>query len=602
MKESFIKKFDIVHTSYETKNPLTIGNGNFAFTCDVTGLQTFYKEYTTIPLCTLSNYHWGERNVQGELPYKAYRKASNHKIVSYMTDVSSKDYNFFRDDVFKFDIFKLVLCDKGNPVNHESITNIHQRLYLYEGRIQSEFYYKNEKIVVETKIPQNHNNLIIKIKTKFKGLSICCLFLNPDSGKHCGVGIDENYTIDETKIYRQEAIVDYAVFYKTNMKREGLSFLIENSSILMLSLDDDFEDDFAMGEYFEKAKSIDTEDDELNRRMVLSLYLMKVNTLGIYPPAETGLTCNSWYGKFHLEMHLWHHLGLIRFGLYSYVLPSLNWYLSIYESSKRRAEEQGYCGIRFPKMTDFRGLDTPSNIGCLLIWQIPHLFVILDEIMKQDIKAICLEKWLPTLKGLIDFMSSFYYLRDGKYHLDSPLIPANENVKCDCDTPIFEECYTIHAFEIFKRWKKEYHYEYDTSKIDHIIMNYAPLEIQNDCYEAYLGCSSTYTEYNFDHPMMVGMYSYFESSIVDPVIIKNTLYKIIECWNLDAVWGWDFPMLSMVANRLGDKELAIRILKMNLAKNTYLKNGHNPQLPKKELPIYLPGNGAFLLALTHIFK
>ena len=24
------------------------------------------------------------------------------------------------------------------------------------------------------------------------------------------------------------------------------------------------------------------------------------------PPQETGLTCNSWYGKFHLEMHWWH--------------------------------------------------------------------------------------------------------------------------------------------------------------------------------------------------------------------------------------------------------------------------------------------------------
>ena len=24
------------------------------------------------------------------------------------------------------------------------------------------------------------------------------------------------------------------------------------------------------------------------------------------PPQETGLTCNSWYGKFHLEMHYWH--------------------------------------------------------------------------------------------------------------------------------------------------------------------------------------------------------------------------------------------------------------------------------------------------------
>ncbi|MDE5546437.1 MAG: hypothetical protein K2I88_03140, partial [Anaeroplasmataceae bacterium] len=380
------------------------------------------------------------------------------------------------------------------------------------------------------------------------------------------------------------------------------TFDVENNSYLKISLDGDFQDDNEMGEYFNTAKSIDTKDEELNRRMVLSLYLLKVNTLGIYPPAETGLTCNSWYGKFHLEMHLWHHLGLIRFGLYTYVLPSLKWYLSIYESSKKRAEEQGYQGIRFPKMTDFRGEDTPSNIGCLLIWQMPHLFVLLDEIIKQDAKVICLKEWMSTLQGLIDFMVSFYYLEDGKYHLDSPMIPANENVLFDCDTPIFEECYTIYAFEIFKRWIEEYHFFYDTTKIEDIIKNHVPLEVQNGCYEAYIGCKNTYTKYNYDHPMMVGMFSYFQSDLVNPNCIRNTLYKILDCWNFDATWGWDFPMLSMVANRLKEKELAIQLLKMNAPKNTYLKNGHNSQLPRKDLPLYLPGNGALLLALSHIFK
>ena len=48
-------------------------------------------------------------------------------------------------------------------------------------------------------------------------------------------------------------------------------------------------------------------------------------------------------------------------------------------------------------------------------------------------------------------------------------------------------------------------------------------------------------------------------------------------------------MLAMTAYRLGDKSLAISILKMKALKNEYLKNGHNPQYPKKDLPIYLPG-------------
>ena len=52
---------------------------------------------------------------------------------------------------------------------------------------------------------------------------------------------------------------------------------------------------------------------ELERRIVLSQYLTAIQCAGSYPPQETGLTYNSWYGKFHLEMHWWHaaHFALV---------------------------------------------------------------------------------------------------------------------------------------------------------------------------------------------------------------------------------------------------------------------------------------------------
>jgi hypothetical protein len=53
---------------------------------------------------------------------------------------------------------------------------------------------------------------------------------------------------------------------------------------------------------------------ELERRTVLSQYLLAIQSSGAMPPAETGLTCNSWYGKFHLEMHPWHAAWLPLWG------------------------------------------------------------------------------------------------------------------------------------------------------------------------------------------------------------------------------------------------------------------------------------------------
>ncbi|MCL2084947.1 MAG: hypothetical protein FWH06_06810, partial [Oscillospiraceae bacterium] len=40
------------------ESPLTVGNGEFAFTADVTGFQTLYDEYEFAPLCTMSQWGW----------------------------------------------------------------------------------------------------------------------------------------------------------------------------------------------------------------------------------------------------------------------------------------------------------------------------------------------------------------------------------------------------------------------------------------------------------------------------------------------------------------------------------------------------------------
>ena len=47
----------------------------------------------------------------------------------------------------------------------------------------------------------------------------------------------------------------------------------------------------------------DARANELERRIVLSQYLTRIQSSGSLPPQETGLTYNNWFGKYHLEMH-----------------------------------------------------------------------------------------------------------------------------------------------------------------------------------------------------------------------------------------------------------------------------------------------------------
>ena len=44
---------------------------------------------------------------------------------------------------------------------------------------------------------------------------------------------------------------------------------------------------------------------ELERRIILSKYFTKIKCNVPLSGLETGLTYDSWFGKFHIEMHWW---------------------------------------------------------------------------------------------------------------------------------------------------------------------------------------------------------------------------------------------------------------------------------------------------------
>ena len=58
--------------------------------------------------------------------------------------------------------------------------------------------------------------------------------------------------------------------------------------------------------------------------------------------------------------------------------------------------------------------------------------------------------------------------------------------------------------------------------------------------------------------------------------------------------------MAMTAASLGEIALTADALLMPATKNTYLTNGHNWN--RANLPCYLPGNGALLLAVAHIVR
>ena len=126
----------------------------------------------------------------------------------------------------------------------------------------------------------------------------------------------------------------------------------------------------------------------------------------------------------------------------------------------------------------------------------------------------------------------------------------------------------------------------------------APLPVMDGVYLAHENCPDTYTRYRNDHPSMVYALGILPGIKADREIMLKTLKTVMEKWDFDGTWGWDFPMLAMTAARLGQPELAIDCLLMDAPKNEYLINGHNKQGDKADLPIYLPGNGGLPTAVA----
>jgi hypothetical protein len=347
--------------------------------------------------------------------------------------------------------------------------------------------------------------------------------------------------------------------------------------------------------------SIDKRAFELERRIILSQYLLRAQEAGNFPPQETGLTYNSWFGKPHLEMTWWHAAHYALWGRIEFLEKLLNWYSSVADEAKAIATRQGFDGLRWQKMTDNNGDETPSSIGAFLIWQQPH-FIYFAELVYRDRKdARTLNKYKDLVFATADFMTSFAYYdsTSKKYILGKGVIPAQERFKAEeTFNSAYELVYWKWALTIAQQWRARLNLPRN-KKWDDVLNKLSSVPVQNSKYLFAEGATDSYTnpEFRTDHPSVLAALGVMPATgQVSNSIIKNSFDWIWNNWNWSETWGWDFPMTAMTATRLGMPDKAIDALLMKVQTNTYLRNGNNYQ--DDRLRIYLPGNGGLLTAIA----
>ena len=590
MKKSDIIKYNLKFNHIDSKNPVTIGNGDFAITLDQTGTQSLYEIYKDIPLSTMSNKNWFYKDKKDIKP--SYVDGKAYMLFNLDND---PNYQTNRQYPFKYSFMQILLYDNDKLIDINNIKDVKQELDLYKGIVTSSFNYKEKNNKTTSFIYQDHDEFNFKLQSD--NLNLALKFNYPSYTKN-GYRLDilPNVLVKEDRItllYDDKNSLSFKLKSSSKYQIVENTLIFDDNNVSFSLALDEIKEGKLLDEFWKCDNGIIIDNEELVKKMVLSKYLLHVNSTGIYPPQESGLTYNCWNSKFHLEMHLIHSLWNIYNNHVGDLVKSFDYYLSIMPSSLKRASLNGYKGLRFPKMTGPDGEDSPSNIGPLLIWQAPHILFMLQEIYYLYNKENIIKKYEPLISGTIDFMISFLTLKDSKYQMLDPLLEACESIPLDrCQNPSFELEYWRYTLE--RQTKIDTvlygHQRYDYLDITSKIIT--PKEDDGIYLKTY-GVIDKYDLYK-DHPTEGFLMSFFKSKIVDKEKMVKTIDYILKNMDLSSYWGWDFPFLGLSLLNCGEIEKSIEVTQLNTINNQYLYNGYNTS-PRDNLKAYLPGNGAFLI-------
>lgn len=590
MKKSDIIKYNLKFNHIDSKNPVTIGNGDFAITLDQTGTQSLYEIYKDIPLSTMSNKNWFYKDKKDIKP--SYVDGKAYMLFNLDND---PNYQINRQYPFKYSFMQILLYDNDKLIDINNIKDVKQELDLYKGIVTSSFNYKEKNNKTTSFIYQDHDEFNFKLQSD--NLNLALKFNYPSYTKN-GYRLDilPNVLVKEDRItllYDDKNSLSFKLKSSSNYQIVENTLIFDDNNVSFSLALDEIKEGKLLDEFWKCDNGIIIDNEELVKKMVLSKYLLHVNSTGIYPPQESGLTYNCWNSKFHLEMHLIHSLWNIYNNHVGDLVKSFDYYLSIMPSSLKRASLNGYKGLRFPKMTGPDGEDSPSNIGPLLIWQAPHILFMLQEIYYLYNKENIIKKYEPLISGTIDFMISFLTLKDSKYQMLDPLLEACESIPLDrCQNPSFELEYWRYTLE---RQPKIDTVLYGHQRYDYLDITSKIITPKEDdgIYLKTYGVIDKYDLYK-DHPTEGFLMSFFKSKIVDKEKMVKTIDYILKNMDLSSYWGWDFPFLGLSLLNCGEIEKSIEVTQLNTINNQYLYNGYNTS-PRDDLKAYLPGNGAFLI-------
>jgi hypothetical protein len=648
-RHALVTRHDPELRALDPWNPMSVGNGEFAFTADATGLQTFANSFTnTIALSTLSQWGWHSfPNPAGwsidTYDFKAFDAFG--RSVPYADAPRGRltpETAWLRENPHRLDLgqvgFVLTKAD-GAPAGTNDLSGIDQKLDLWNGILLSRFALEGRPVEVQTVCHPERDEIAVRVVSPLLREGRVQIALRFPYGTAGAATADWTKPEAHETRFRPagpeagqfDRRLDAASYHAAARWKHGRLAQTARHEFLLTPLPDAGDLEFvcafspgltagappgfeatrkaaarhwqhfwSTGGAVDLSGSKDPRWNELERRIVLSEYLTAIQCSGGLPPQETGLTCNSWGGKFHLETHLWHAAHFALWERLPLLEKSLGYYQSILGRARETARRQGYAGARWPKMTDPSGRESPSAIGPFLIWQEPHPIFYAELCHREHRDRATLEKYAEIVAQTAQFMASYPVWESNGNRCDlGPVLQCAQEIfpKEHTLNPAFELTYWRWGLETAQQWRARLGLPRDAGW-DRVLQHLAAPALEEGKYLFAETAAGTYSEKQWtrDHPSVTAALGLLPGAGIDPRAMRRTLDWIWENWDWAGTWGWDYPMLAMCAARLGEPARAVDALLLDTPKNHYALNGHNYQRPG--LGVYLPGNGSLLYAVA----
>jgi len=645
-RKALVTRHNPVLKGVDPHAPLMLGNGNIGFTADITGLQTFTDAYSKIaPLLVEAQWAWHSfPNPQGYTvrdTQVAIDVRGRPRRYGYIRDWNEAANNpavaWIRENPHRFSLGRVALdlrAKDGTPARLADIRETRQTLDLWTGTLTSRFVYDGEAVTVITRVLPDQDTVQAEVTSRLVAqgrLGVAVRFpgvsrtLNPDpadwSHPDTHATAELSRKAGEVRIKRQlDATVYHAAIaapgatiektdthaYRVGSQRATLSMMVQFSqtpgaplptpAAAAAAVARHWRDYWSEGGMVDFSSATDPRAKELERRVILSQYLMAVNAAGRFAPQEEGLFSNNWNGKSHLEMHPWHSAHFALWGRPRLLENSLGWYVGFLPQAKARAREQGVAGAWWPKMIGPDGVDSPSKVSPFIMWQQPHP-IYMSELLYRAEKgggARVLKAYGELVEETAALLASFPYVdeKSGKVRLGPPIIPVQENFDpLSTVDPAFEVAYYRWGIETAQAWRERAG-KARRADWDAVLARWPGLAQKDGLYlpvasepgfwdKAAGGCRANAIEescQNRDHPSFLMPLGWLPGRGVDKATMRRTYERMRRDWDLRQTWGWDYPMLAMTATRLRAPEDAIDWLFFDAKNNQYGSTGMTPRV------------------------